>query len=687
MKVYKTNEIRNVAILGHLGSGKTTLAESLLHVSGALSQKGSVDAKNSVSDHMDEEKQKQGSLSTSLIPVIWKNSKINFLDVPGTDEFDNELKQSLSVVKGAVLVVDANRGVEIGTENHYKLLRKMKIPTIILATKLDKENADYEKTLKGINDVLGSNAVSFVVPIGKEENFKGYVDCVSMVAREQAGKEMKEVAIPSDLEGDVAEKRETILEAVAESSEELLEKYFGGEELTQEEIDKALSKRVKDGDLVPVIAGSAEKNIGVGTLLDMIVKFFPTPNELPAVKGKNPKTNAEEERKASADSPFSAYVFKTVVDPFVGAINYIKVLSGTLKTGQEIHISNTNDKEKVGALFTSIGKKQEPLDEVHAGDICAVSKLEGIQTGYTLSDLRSPILYPPVEILKPTIYVAISPKERRDEDRISTALTRLSIEDPSFETVRNVETNQLLLGGLGMTHINYIIDRMKSLYKVDIVQEETKVVYRETIKKKVEAEGKHKKQSGGAGQFGHVFIRFEPTEEDFVFAEEIFGGAVPKNYFPAVEKGLIETFQKGPLAGFPVIGVKATLYDGSYHSVDSNEISFKMAANLAFREAVKTAQPTILEPILKMEIFVKDQYVGDVMGDMNKRRGRVLGMVQSEDGMQTVEVEVPESEVLTYTIDLKAMTQGSGTFQREFLRYEEVPDHLIPGIIQKYKEE
>ena len=419
----------------------------------------------------------------------------------------------------------------------------------------------------------------------------------------------------------------------------------------------------------------------------MIVKFFPTPNELPAVKGKNPKTNAEEERKASADSPFSAYVFKTVIDPFVGAINYIKVLSGTLKTGQEIHISNTNDKEKVGALFTLIGKKQEPLDEVHAGDICAVSKLEGIQTGYTLSDLRSPILYPPVEILKPTIYVAISPKERRDEDRISTALTRLSIEDPSFETVRNVETNQLLLGGLGMTHINYIIDRMKSLYKVDIVQEETKVVYRETIKKKVEAEGKHKKQSGGAGQFGHVFIRFEPTEEDFVFAEEIFGGAVPKNYFPAVEKGLIETFQKGPLAGFPVIGVKATLYDGSYHSVDSNEISFKMAANLAFREAVKTAQPTILEPILKMEIFVKDQYVGDVMGDMNKRRGRVLGMVQSEDGMQTVEVEVPESEVLTYTIDLKAMTQGSGTFQREFLRYEEVPDHLIPGIIQKYKEE
>ena len=687
MKVYKTNEIRNVAILGHLGSGKTTLSESLLYVSGGLAQKGSVDTKNSVSDFMDEEKHKQGSLSTSLIPVEWKNTKINFLDIPGTEEFDNEIKQSLSTAKGAILVVDSNRGVEVGTENHYKLLRKMNIPTIILATKLDKENADFEKTLTGITNTLGSNAISFVVPMGKESEFKGYIDCVSMVAHEYDGKERKEIEIPAEFKDEAEEKRETILEAVAESNEELLEKYFGGEELTQEEIDQALSKRIKDGELLPVIAGSSEKNIGISTLLDMVVMFFPTPDELAPVKGKNPKTDEPEERKSSVDEPFSAYVFKTVVDPFVGAINYLKVYSGSIKTGQEIQIANTGEKEKVGALFTLVGKKQIPLDEAHAGDICAVSKLEDINTGFTLSDPKAPIIYPAVEILKPTIYVAISPKERRDEDRISTALNRLSIEDPSFETVRNVETSQLLLGGLGMTHINYIIDRMKSLYKVEITQEETKVVYRETIKRKVEAEGKHKKQSGGAGQFGHVFIRFEPTEEDFVFAEEVFGGAVPKNYFPAVEKGLIETFQKGPLAGFPVIGVKATLYDGSYHAVDSNEISFKMAANLAFREAIKTAQPTILEPILKMDIHVKEQYVGDVMGDMNKRRGRVLGMVQSDDGMQTIEVEVPESEVLTYTIDLKAMTQGSGTFQREFLRYEEVPEHLIPGIIKKYKEE
>ena len=331
-----------------------------------------------------------------------------------------------------------------------------------------------------------------------------------------------------------------------------------------------------------------------------------------------------------------------------------------------------------------VGKKQVPLDEVVAGDICAVSKLDDIHTNFTISDPKNPIVYPEVKILKPTIYIAITPKNRQDEDKISTALNRLNIEDPSFETIRNKETNQLLLGGLGMTHINYVIDRMRNVFKVEVTQEESKVVYRETIKKRVEAEGKHKKQSGGAGQFGHVWIRFEPSTEIFEFHEEVFGGAVPKNYFPAVEKGLLETFEHGPLAGFPVINVKSTLYDGSYHPVDSNEISFKLAASLAFKKAVETAGPTILEPILKLTITVNEQYVGDVMGDMNKRRGRVLGMLQSHEG-HIVEAEAPESEVLSYAIDLKAMTQGSGSFQREFLRYEEVPAHLIPGIIEKYK--
>ncbi len=475
-----------------------------------------------------------------------------------------------------------------------------------------------------------------------------------------------------------------LLESVAETSEDLLEKYFGGEEISQEEINQGLQHGIKNGELIPILLGSATKNIGISNMLDMLIEFLPKPEDLKPLKGINPKSDEAVKRQTLSSEPFSGFVFKTMIDPFVGAINLIKVNSGSIKTGQEIYIGNTGKTEKIGALFTMVGKKQVPLDEVVAGDICAVSKLDDIHTNFTISDPKNPIVYPDVKILKPTIYIAITPKNRQDEDKISNALNRLNIEDPSFETIRNKETNQLLLGGLGMTHINYVIDRMRNVFKVEVTQEESKVVYRETIKKRVEAEGKHKKQSGGAGQFGHVWIRFEPSTEIFEFHEEVFGGAVPKNYFPAVEKGLLETFEHGPLAGFPVINVKSTLYDGSYHPVDSNEISFKLAASLAFKKAVETAGPTILEPILKLTITVNEQYVGDVMGDMNKRRGRVLGMLQSHEG-HVVEAEAPESEVLSYAIDLKAMTQGSGSFQREFLRYEEVPAHLIPGIIEKYK--
>ncbi len=686
MRVYNTNQIRNIAILGHLGSGKTTLSEALLHASGALALKGSVETKNTVSDYMDEEKDKQGSLSTSLIPVEWAEHKLNFLDVPGTEEFDNELKQALAVVKGAVLVIDANKGVEVGTERIWTLLREKNIPSVIFITKMDKENVKFEELLNDINTKLGKSAVPFLIPIGKEENFEGYVNCVRMEAFVYKNGKKEKAEIFEDKKARIDELREQILEAVAETSEELLEKYFGGEEITQEEINDGLAFGVKTGDLTPILIGSSSKNIGMTNLLDMLLSFLPKPEELKPLKGVNPKTNEEVERKTISTEPFSGYVFKTIIDPFVGSINFIKVNSGSLKTGQEITVSDTGETEKIGALFTLLGKKQIPLESVNAGDICAVSKLDGIYTGNTISDPRNPVVYKSVEILKPTIYIALAPKSRQDEDKISNALTRLNIEDPSFETVRNKETNQLLIGGLGMTHINYIIDRMKTVFKVEVNKDEPKVVYRETIKKKVEAEGKHKKQSGGAGQFGHVFIRFEPSQELFEFKEEIFGGSVPKNFHPAVEKGLVETFERGPLAGFPVINVKATLFDGSYHSVDSNEISFKMAALLAFRKACETAGPTILEPILKMQIHVKEQYVGDVMGDMNKRRGRVLGMNQSADGSQVIEAEAPESEVLSYTIDLKAMTQGSGSFQREFARYEEVPQHLIQGIIDKYKE-
>lgn len=685
MRVYQTNQIRNIALLGHLGSGKTTIAESLLFVSGGLTSKGTIENKNTVSDYMDEEKIKQGSLSTSLIPIEWADMKLNFLDVPGTEELDNEIKQVLNIVKGAILVVDGTKGVEIGTLRLWKQLTAAHVPTVIFVNKMDKENIKFDTVIEDIRNKLGKQAIPFLWPIGKEADFEGFVNCVEMKAFVFDDKgTKKEVEIWEEKRDKIDSVREMLLESVAETSEDLLEKYFGGEEISQEEINQGLQHGIKNGELIPILLGSATKNIGISNMLDMLIEFLPKPEDLKPLKGINPKSDEAVKRQTLSSEPFSGFVFKTMIDPFVGAINLIKVNSGSIKTGQEIYIGNTGKTEKIGALFTMVGKKQVPLDEVVAGDICAVSKLDDIHTNFTISDPKNPIVYPEVKILKPTIYIAITPKNRQDEDKISTALNRLNIEDPSFETIRNKETNQLLLGGLGMTHINYVIDRMRNVFKVEVTQEESKVVYRETIKKRVEAEGKHKKQSGGAGQFGHVWIRFEPSTEIFEFHEEVFGGAVPKNYFPAVEKGLLETFEHGPLAGFPVINVKSTLYDGSYHPVDSNEISFKLAASLAFKKAVETAGPTILEPILKLTITVNEQYVGDVMGDMNKRRGRVLGMLQSHEG-HIVEAEAPESEVLSYAIDLKAMTQGSGSFQREFLRYEEVPAHLIPGIIEKYK--
>ncbi|MFA5692450.1 MAG: EF-Tu/IF-2/RF-3 family GTPase, partial [Acholeplasmataceae bacterium] len=436
--------------------------------------------------------------------------------------------------------------------------------------------------------------------------------------------------------------------------------------------------------IIPVIVGSATKNIGVETLLNMLIDYLPSPDELKELEAKDTKTNEIVKLRTSNDEPFSGFVFKTMVDPFIGTISFIKVNSGVANSGMEVYHSGSDSVIKLPNLQSYLGKEGSQVDTVNAGDIFVVTKVDQLKTGDTISDPKNRIVFDKVLLPTPVIYKAISPQNKKDEDKISMALNRLNIEDPSFDIVRNKETGQLLIGGYGISHINYIIERMSNIYKVAVDFHEPKIVYRETIKRKGEGEGKHRKQSGGAGQFGHVYIRFEPTEEDFVFAEEIFGGAVPRSYFPAVEKGLVKTFEKGPLAGFPVIRVKATLYDGSYHSVDSNEISFVQAADLAFKAALKTIEPTILEPILKLSIRVKEAYVGDVMGDMNKRRGRILGMDQ-QDNATIITAEVPEAEVVSYAIDLKAMTQGSGKFEREFVRYEEVPANIIPKIIEEYK--
>ncbi|MDY0074543.1 MAG: elongation factor G [Acholeplasmataceae bacterium] len=684
MKEYNTKEIRNVAILGHQGSGKTSMSESLLFVGKAIDKKGEVERKNTVSDYLTEEQSKLSSLSLSVLPVEWKDYKLNFIDVPGSDEFVGDLNQALEVVKGAVIMVDSLKGVEVGTERVWLEVRKRHIPAIIYVNKMDKENVKFEKVLEDIREKLGKKAVPFCWPIGKSENFEGFVNVIEMKARIYDGTESHDAPIWDEKKSKVDELHNMILESVAETSEELLDLYLSGEEIPEDKIKQALRQGIIEGELTPVIVGSATKTIGVRTLLNMLVDYLPAPDELRPLKLKDAKTGDEIIRHTSDSEPFSAYVFKTTVDPFLGQVNILKINSGTLKLGQDVSIANKGENKKITNIFMPRGKTQVEATSFHAGDICAIAKIDGITTGDTLSDPKNLVIYEPVKLPTPVIYIAVHPKNKNDEDKISMALNRLNIEDPTFEIRRNKETAQLLLGGMGMTHLGYILERMKSMFKVDCEIDDQKIVYRETIKKLVQAEGKHKKQSGGAGQFGHVWIKFEPSDKEFEFAEDVFGGAVPRNYFPAVEKGLIETLENGPLAGFPVINVKATLYDGSYHPVDSNEISFKLAAALAFKEACKTAMPTILEPIVKVQVTIKDQFVGDVMGDMNKRRGRVLGMEQSE-GFQVVIAEVPEAEIVKYAIDLKAMTQGSGSFTREFIRYEEVPHHLIDKIVEAYK--
>ncbi len=684
MKAYDTKAIRNIAILGHLGSGKTSMTEALLYISKAIDNKGIVEKKNTVSDFMIEEQTKLSSLSMSVLPVEWHDYKLNFIDVPGSEEFVGDFNQALDVVKGAIILIDASKGVEVGTERVWKEIRKRHIPAVLFVNKMDKENVKFEQVLEEIREKLGKKAVPFCWPIGHQEDFEGFVNVVDMKARIYDGKQCRDDEIWEEKKPKVESLHTLIVESVAETKEELLDLYLSGEEIPKDTIHKSLKTGILDGELTPVLVGSVIKNIGVESLLNMLIEYLPAPDELRPLKAKSIDDNKEVERLTHDDEPFSAYVFKTLVDPFLGTVNLLKINSGTLKVGQEVYVNVLGETRKLMNLFALRGKQQIDQALFHAGDIAAIAKADGIETGQTLSDPKHPIAYDAEEIPTPIIFIAVHPKNKNDEDKISMALHRINIEDPTFKIVRNKETAQLLLGGQGLTHLHYVLDRMKTMFKVDVDIKDQKIVYRETIKKKVEAEGKHKKQSGGAGQFGHVWIRFEPFDKDFEFQEEVFGGAVPRNYFPAVEKGLIETFEHGPLAGFPVINIKATLYDGSYHPVDSNEISFKMAAHLAFKEAVKTCEPTILEPIVKIDVTVKDQFVGDVMGDMNKRRGRVIGMHQA-DGYQVIEAEAPEAEIITYAIDLKAMTQGSGSFTRSFLRYDEVPTYLIDKIVEAYK--
>lgn len=686
MKEYHAKAIRNVALLGHLGSGKTSLSESLLFIGGAIEKKGEVERKNTVSDFTPEEQSKQTTLSASLIPVEWKDNKINFLDTPGSEEFIGEVENILSVVKGAVLVIDASKGIEVGTERSWDELRNRNIPTIILINKMDKENVKFEPVLESIREKFGNRVVPFCWPLGHSDSFDGFANVIDKKAMIYDNGKMVEQTIYPDKMAKIDELYAQISEAVAETSEELLDKYFSEGELTSDEIREGLRIGTINGDIFPVLVSSATKNIGVPTLLDMVVDFMPSPLDLKPKSGKDLKGEVVV-RESKDDAPFSGQIFKTIIDPFVGTISFIKIYSGSVRVGQEVLLSNTNQVVRMTQLFSLMGKTQKQLDVAYAGDIIAVAKLSELFTSSTICDRKEPVIYDIIEHPTPTIYVAIQPKNKQDEEKISNALQRIALEDDTFEIKRNPETSQLLIGGQGMTHINFIIEKLKNTFKVDVDVTEPKIVYRETIRGKGEAQGRHKKQSGGAGQFGDVWIRFEPCKEDFIFEEDVFGGSVPRNYFPAVEKGLIKALEHGPLAGFPVIGVKATLYDGSYHPVDSNEISFVLAAGIAFKAACEKIRPTILEPIYQLNILVKSEYLGTVMGDMNKRRGRILGTEDKPGGKTEITVEVPEAEITKYTTELKAMTQANGRFSRQFLRYDEVPEMLIKKIIEEYKKQ
>ena len=686
MKEYFGNAVKNVIVLGHLGSGKTSLTESLIFTAGGIEKKGEVEKKNTVSDFNPEEQNRLSSLSTAVVPVEFKNLKINFLDAPGADEFIGDISYALEAADGAVLVLDATKGVEVGAEKMWKIIRNHHLPCIIFVNKMDKENIKFDDVLAAIKNRLGKQCVPFCLPIGKQSDFNGFADIIEKKARIYDGHACVDGEIFPEKLAKVEALRQELIEAVAGADEVLLEKYFNGEELTMEEIKKGLRLSVTAGEAVPVMVGAATKDVGPLTLLHMIREYFPNAAESAPAEGTRPGSEEKIIRKVVDDEPFSAFVFKTMIDPFIGTINMMLVKSGTIRKDQELASSANPDGEKVNQLFVLQGKTQLPVEVVHAGDICAVAKMSKVVSGVTLSDKKNPIVYSKPVTPNPTIYIAIKPKNKADEDKLSNALSKLQIEDGTFEIRRNKETSQLLIGGQGTIHIGYIIDRMKNMFKVDVEQEDQQIVYRETIKGTASAEGRYVKQSGGSGFYGVVVMRFEPLpEKDYEFDEEVFGGAVPRNYFPAVDKGLQEALEHGLLAGFPVIGVKGILTDGKYHPVDSNELAFKMAASAAWKEACPKAKPIILEPICRAEITIKDDYLGDVLGDVNKRRGRVLGMDPADEGYQKVIAEVPEAEIVKYTIDLKAMTQGSGTFTRQFLRYEEVPGNISQKIIEEHK--
>lgn len=681
MDVFRTDRIRNVVLLGHGGAGKTSLAEAMAYLSGITSRLGKVTDGNTVSDYDKEEIKRKFSITTSVVPIEWGKVKINVLDTPGYSDFVGEVEEAVAAADAAIIVVSGKSGIQVGTQKAWELCEKYNLPRMFFVTEMDMDDVSYRQVVEDLTELYGKKIAPLHMPIREDGKFVGYVNIVKQAGRRYIERgQKKECPVPEYLEEYLEKYHETLMESVAEISEEFMDRYFAGEAFSVAEVSAALKTNISDGSIVPVCMGSAINIQGVANLLDDICGYFPSPDQK-ACAGMNTKTNEIYQANYDFTKAKSAYVFKTIVDPFLGKYSLIKVCSGVIKGDDTLYNTGKETEEKLNKLYVLEGSKSIEVPELHAGDIGAIAKLNTVATGDTLAVKNTPILYGKTELSVPYTYKRYKTVNKGDEDKVSQALSKMMQEDLTLKAVNDSQNHQSLLYGIGEQHLDIVVSKLKERYKVDIVLSEPRVPFKETIRKKADVEYKYKKQSGGHGQYGHVKMTFEPSgdlETPYVFEQTVVGGAVPKNYFPAVEKGIQESVLRGPVAAYPVVGVKATLYDGSYHPVDSSEMAFKTAAIQAFKKGFMEASPILLEPIVSMKVSVPDKFTGDVMGDLNKRRGRVLGMNPdpAHKGNTIVEADVPMLSIYGYSTDLRSMTGGSGLFSYEFARYEQAPSDI-----------
>jgi elongation factor G len=688
MKQYDAKNIRNIALVGHGHGGKTTVAEAMLVAAGAKDRLGRVEDGTSTSDFDPDEVKRQMSINAALVPFEWNGAKVNVIDVPGYLDFVGEVQGALRVADAALIVMNATSGLEVGAEVAWSLSKENDVVRLIFVNRMDRENADFYRIVEELRAHYGKSVVPVELPIGAEDSFRGTVDLINETASVWNGQAFEDTPVPADMAEQVAKYRDALMEAAAENDDELIMKYLDGEPLTVEEMDRGLHIGVKSGALAPVFCGSAVKGIGIKTLMDDIVLLAPSPEERPTAHGKNPDTGAEEDRALTEPST-SALVWKTTADPYVGKLTYFRVMSGVVKPDGHLCNATQGRDERVGSVFFLHGKTQEQATEVRAGDIAAVAKLAGTATGDTLCDASKKIVFDPMVFPSPVYEVAVFAQTKADEDKLGPALQRMSEEDPTVKVRRDAETAETIVAGMGESHVDIVVGRLKRKFGVGVTTKAAKVPYRETIRSKSRAQGRHKKQSGGRGQFGDCVVEFEPVErgDGFQFVDKIVGGSIPRNFIPAVQKGIEEAMAEGVIAGYPTVDVRATVVDGSFHPVDSSEIAFKIAGSLAFKEGIQKAQPILLEPIVEAEIFVPEAQTGDIISDLNAKRGRVLGMEPVGEGLQVVRAEVPQPEMTRYAVDLRSITRGRGRFSTKFSHYEEVPAQLIPQIVADRKKE